>query len=349
VAFEQPSKEPSLPPMLANPPMLTPVGPVKGSPLFAPTPLPVARPDEYHLARFNAKSRAIEWTLDTAKRRTYQPFAIASAPRFDEALLADNIVAAHLTNGRCWIINAANGAILGDLLCDSGAWRTPPVRLDESHIAIPTSPGTVTAVEIPSVKTSWTFDVAGSAGLAGFAPELHREGKYLNALVTRNHGCELHRLDSKGQSVWSGPAFLDAATITLQDMAADSQRLYLPLPNRVVALRSDNGKQIWEANLPTGRWSLQALGNAVTAIPRSGETSTVKNIATTLASRLSTMGLLQVSAALLEPDRQPILILDPDTGQVWHKLDNYDGPITAVAVRVDGLWLATPRTIYRLK
>jgi hypothetical protein len=41
--------------------------------------------------------------------------------------------------------------------------------------------------------------------------------------------------------------------------------------------------------------------------------------------------------------------LDPDTGQIRHKLADYDGPIIAVTVRADGLWLATPRTIYRLK
>ena len=349
-AFEQPAKEPSLPPMLANPPTLTAVEAIKESPTFESPPILVARLDEHHLAGFNSKSRVIEWTIDSAKRRTFQRFAIASSPRFDAAFLADSIVAAHLSSGRCWIIEPASGTILGDLPCDSGTWQTPPVRLDDSHIAIPTGGGSVTAVEIPSLKASWTFDAPNPAGLAGVAPVLRRDGDFLDVLIARNYGCDFHRLDSQGRSIWKAPAFLDATSVSLTDMSTDAQRLYVPLPRRVAALRSDNGLQIWETRLPApGRWSLHALGNALAAVPRIVGEPNIEKIALAFVKRLSPVGMLQLSAALLEPERQPILILDPDSGQVLHKLDSYDGPITAVSVRADGLWFATPRTIYRLK
>jgi hypothetical protein len=219
--------------------------------------------------------------------------------------------------------------------------------LDDSTIAFANNPGSITAYDLIAKKNVWTFGTGGKASLTGIAPQLRRDGEYLDVLFSRNHGCELVRLNARGQAVWkSGPVFLDAASVRLDDMAADREHLFVSQPDRVIAIRADTGRTSWQTPLPSNsQWSLHSLGNAIAVVPRTMEMPRFEKLPTALLWH----NPFQIAAAFAEPEPVPILLLSPETGEIKHRLEIPSGPIIAATVRSSGLWLAAPRAIYLVK
>ena len=307
----------------------------------------IVRLGEHHLAAIDGTKGQTQWVLDSSKRKALWQFSLDSAPRFDEHFYLDHHhIIVHLNNERCWQIAAATGEILREWECRSGPWTSPPLNQGDS-IFIASGPGSVSGYNHSTGRSAWNFERGSPASLAGVAPQLRGSGEFIDLLIHKNHGCELVRLNAQGQSLWkNAPAFLDAATVELADMASDRERLYLSLPGRVIALRAEAGQQLWQTSLPSSsRYSLHALGNAVAAVPRSFTLPSM----TRLTVALLRNGTLRVVSAITEPEPSPILILDPESGTVKHRLVGIVGPIISVTVRPSGLWLASPQAIYLVK
>ncbi len=305
----------------------------------------VARVGERHFRGVSLVAPTQDWIESSTHNRLLSRFQIESAPRFDACFLADEIiVAARQSSGRVWIMDSATGERISTIPCDCGTWTTPPVRLTDSLIAIPTGPGTLQAYDTRARTIRWTWDAGRTASLAGIAPQLQSDGKLVNVLIARNHGCELQRLSADGRSRWSESVFLTTDDVHLSDAGSDDQRLYLPLGQRVMALQRDSGAMLWETLLPVPvRWRMLALGNAIAAIPCS----------LPLPSPRLPVAILKYPfhalAASFHDVIAPVVLLDPATGRILQKLDTFDGPLISATVQSDGLWLATARTIYRVK
>lgn len=282
-----------------------------------------------------------DWFLDSSRRRTAHDFSIRSAPRFDPQIFVGEFSVARLTNDRCWAIDR-KGHIVADIPCQSGPWQSPPVIMNDS-LALPTEAGAIALVTLPSLRPIWQFRVKNPSGLSGEAPQLRAADGFLDVLFHRNHGSELVRIDSNGLVVWTSPAFVEGP-LRLSNAASTQERLYLPLSGRVVALRSDTGREVWTTPMPMGRWSLHLLANTLVAVQRLSPSCEIRfedlvqvrfgNVLSSISTEDGFSGLL--------------VLMDPQTGRIDHRIA-VRGPVTDVRVRSDGLWLSTPRNIYRVK
>ena len=308
----------------------------------------LARVGSHHLVGIDLVGRRVGWVLGGHGRPRYESVVLPGVPSFEPHLYAAGPLAAvQLSDGRRWFVNTATGCV-----CDRGGrslaasvptgygeltarapWPAPPARLKGDRIAFSDGPGLVQVFSPSLDKTVWTYDAPGASSLSGEPPRGRALGDNVFVLVRRNHGCELDRLmPQDGSQVWNEPVFLDAARLDLSAIDADEARVYVPVGERLLAVDLADGSAAWSADLPKLRgatgWRVRAGVNSLIAYPAEAIPAepvaevwerAVRSFARApLARRLP---LLAETLADTWAERSvPVMVLDPETGEVLKRL-----------------------------
>lgn len=157
------------------------------------------------------------------------------------------------------------------------------------------------------------------------------------------------------------PYFPSAGTLDLDAADADESRVYLPAEGKLFARDLTSGRAAWTADLnaaaeapPGTGWRVIAGRRAVIALPRIPIAADPPwTVAARIARRFTATcrlpaGLASVYDAWVARTL-PVLLLDPETGDVRGRIDLPAGPVAVVRSRPDGLTIATTGRAYQLK
>jgi outer membrane protein assembly factor BamB len=119
--------------------------------------------------------------------------------------------------------------------------------------------GRVVAVDVRTRQTKWTYVPDRQSGLTGEPARLVGANEALLALVPRNVGIELVRLNViDGAPVWTRPI---GGTLPTSVVVNDDSVIY-SIRGSVVARSLADGRTVWQRLLP-GSWNLLKAGPAV--------------------------------------------------------------------------------------
>jgi hypothetical protein len=182
--------------------------------------------------------------------------------------------------------------------------------------------------------------------------------------VHRNHGIEIERVDpTTGKSAWSdGPAFADADRVFLSAADADSERTYVPVGNKLLALALSNGKTAWEVDLPDARtsrgWVVRAgktclLVYPAEAIPAEPPGVVWDRLVKSFVREPHVWrlpGLVDTLYDTWVARAAPVLLLDPETGK---RLARHDiparGPAVTAHISADATVISTGDRVVWIK
>ena len=337
-----------------------------------------ARLGDRHLIAFDLKGRRVAWILGSDRRCFFKPLLLSSTPRFEpHFLVSGRLIVAQLSEGRRWMIDAATGRIHSPRVrtipdeppeevgqpTASVPWVHTPVELDDNRFAFSDGAGLVRLLDLDTGQVKWSYQADGESSLAGEPPQLRRWKDTLLVAVRRNYGVELDRIDScDGRSVWSGgPVFIDVTRANLSLVDIDFSHIYIPAEGKLLAHSLEDGKRVWEVDLPKSgeatSWVVRAGRQVVIAYPSRSiapkSMSDVFHRANGSFSRLPLPWRLPwLAAAVYDPWTSrtlPVLLLDPETGEILKKLTipargpfvsaSFDGESAVIATGDRVVWL----------
>jgi outer membrane protein assembly factor BamB len=279
------------------------------------------------------------WTRSAANTPDVEAYALDSVPPFGPhmAAIGDRVYVQR--GGDCWAIDAATGEQRASFPTTVQEWSSPPVGVGEKVI-LPAADGTLAAVTGGVSKRF--FDPGREASRTGTPPAVREFGGAVFALVSRNYGDEVYRLNS--------PRLLPAG-VELPAADADAERLYLPGAGKVFALGRESLKEAWRATLPDmpdgTRWQVLAGRTTLIVYPTEAvraEPWSAGDGVRTVATHPTPLRALGTTGELFDAATRftlPVLILDSATGKIQQRIDvPVGGPTVAVLPRADGLLVA---------
>jgi outer membrane protein assembly factor BamB len=316
-----------------------------------------ARLGQRHLIAFDLKSHGVAWVLGTHGSPRYEPLMFDDAANFTpHVFVSERVLAVQLTSGVRWTIQASTGRVRkADSPTALVPWVSPPEALDGLAVAFADGPGLIRIEGSGKPRERIAFD--GESSYAGEPPQIRRFGDMLFAVVKRNTGLELHRLDaSTGKCEWREPAFLEAGSIDLSAADVDPQRIIVAAAGYVHAFNLDDGTLAWRVKLPAGIWSIRAARTVAIAVPAEAVPDEAPGWSRFQASFLrepQPWRLPWLAAALYDcwTERHvPVILLDLESGKRRATLTiPTRGPGVLPVFEGDTTLLATSDRIVRLK
>lgn len=253
--------------------------------------------------------------------------------------------------GRIWLLDSATGRKVADIDSKHGVWLQPPLPLDEQRVVIAPGRRHLTMLDFISGKVLWTYEVDRKFTLSGEAPQVLGSGEHLVCCMPRNYGYELERLDVRtGARLWPQPVLLRERP-NLRCAALDESSVYITAGGVLQAVALANGLRLWQQPLTggAGNWRALLTKNYLLAHPAEAETSVNaaflarRYLPLDGAALFPTVAPWSVARIVPEcmwafsrsqaPSKLPLVLLDPKTGKVLHRL-NFDGrgPAAGVAL-----------------
>lgn len=303
---------------------------------------------EHALLALDAETGKPAWLLDSQLRPRLTRLLLDDTPKFEPHLLGTpRTVYALRTDGTRIEIDPDTGAAVAVPNQMIAAWSGLPAA-HAGVVYLPDGPLRVTARRQQTGPPAWTRDFPGDTSGTGRAPAVRVLGESLFALVYRNYGLELHRLDLRtGKPLWANPPILPADDADLTGADADRERLYLPVGNRLLALELGNGREAWARELPGDGWRVRVGRAGVIAYPPEPVTAEPREVlANRLARRFLAFPAWLVWQLGTLADNEwnrtlPVVLIDADTGTVRKGWDvpasgpvvglHLSGPLAAVA------------------
>ncbi len=307
----------------------------------------------HQLVAADLDNKSLLWALDSLRRNRLQPHPIESAPRFGSLTALENQLAVQLSTGAWWVVDWQTGKVVREHAAADRPWRSDPVSLSGNRIVVAEGASRVSLFE--NGRRVWDHDAGREVSLTGDPAELRHAADSLFAFVHRNHGTEIELLKpTDGKPLWaSGPALVRANAIDVNATDADQERLYVPVADRLVALKLDTGREAWDVPLPyPARWRAVATANALLVFPREAVAFKPASVLASFARYphpRRAFGLLGTAAAEYFHRTVPLLLVDPRTGRLQQRLDLPAGGLVAVDVTADGVYVAAGGAIYRLQ
>lgn len=306
----------------------------------------VARLGDRGLIALDLSSGKVTWARSAADENEVYPFGIESAPRFGPHIgtAGDRVYVQR--EGKCWELDAATGDRRHEYDTSLADWSAPPLALSEKVI-FPTTDGKLGAVSGEVLERF--FDPGREASRTGEPPTARAFGGAVIALVPRNVGDELYRLNS--------PRLLPTG-VDLQLADADDERIYLPADGKVFALNRETLKEAWRSTLPDVpdgmRWKVLAGRTTLIVFPTEplpAEPWNSEQAVRSAACHPTALRLIGTTTAWAESVTRftfPVLILDNATGKIQQRLDvAVGGPAVAVIPRSDSVLVAgTGRAVW---
>ena len=201
-------------------------------------------------------------------------------------------------------------------------WLAPPLALEEGRFVFSSDEGQLHLLDAARGSILWTYQPPGRTSLSGVPTFGVGNKRCLLALVSRNIGCELVRLDvGTGAPLWSTPIL--PGNLPENAVAMDDQRIFLARANKLEARSLGDGKLLWQKHLPTGLApaACSAHGNGSWQVRRMGEFLLVHP---RQASRLPTFWPQPFSWPYMvqfQNDHEcAMIVLDPRDGQWVQRL-----------------------------
>jgi outer membrane protein assembly factor BamB len=297
----------------------------------------LARVGESHLIALDLDAQRVSWVLNSAGRAGFEAGRFGGAPRFRPRFAVHGkFVVAQLSDGRRWFIDLRTGRPvvqpgLGDHTA-RGPWPHAPLAFD-GRLLLADGPGLVRLVELGG-RVKWAFEAERDDGLTGEPAQVWARGDVVLIAVRRNNGVEIERAGaSDGKATWSrGPAFADADRIDLTAAVADTERAYVPVANKLLALALATGKTAWEVELPgasAAGWVVRAgksglLVYPAAALPAEPARAMFDRLARSFAREPYMWRLPALAGTLYDSwaaRAAPVLLLDPETGKQLARFD----------------------------
>lgn len=307
---------------------------------------------EHQLLALNRNTGETAWVLNSKRESKFTAFVVESSPRFLGIVSFGNHILVQRSNGARWLIDSRNGKVLQEAPTTERAWLDPPFVVDPHHALVADGPNKIALVS-ESGRPIWTRDLGREASLTGEPATVRRLSEDFFTVVRRNQGIELERLSSlDGSSRWREPAMLASSTFECESLAADRQFLFAPSVDRLIAFKLDTGRAAWSSNLPlSARWRAVPVRNRLFLYP--AEAVSVEPVAPFRSflryphpRRIS--GLFGTVADDYFARTVPILLFDPQSGELQQRLEvRAAGPVS-VRVSADGAVLAVGGSIYRI-
>jgi outer membrane protein assembly factor BamB len=239
----------------------------------------------------------------------------------------DRFVVLQTSSGKRLTLDSQTGKLLHQGPA-AEPWPQPPLALDQSHTVLGDSAGQVLLLDAATGQVAWTYRPAGPTSLTGAPSQAFGDKGKLLALVPRNIGPELVRLDpNNGTRLWSVP-FLPA-DCGIQNVSVDDAAVYCVCQGRLQARSLRDGKLLWQKRLPGGFPSWQ--------IARARDVLLVYPLANVEAPELSplvwpSLPFAPITFRPLSKHQQDraILVLDARDGQWLQRLPlaNEPGPVS---------------------
>jgi outer membrane protein assembly factor BamB len=181
--------------------------------------------------------------------------------------------------GELMLLDRRSGRLVREAIGSNHAWLHAPVRVGKDCLGLMQDARHVVCYNSVTGKEAWihqTFERTDTTLLTGEVPRLLGNEKVLLAIVPRNYGNQLVRLDSvTGAQLWSHttdirPEALDPGRASLDESAVYYANGYAD-QNVLCARSLKDGQQVWAKSLPsTGRsWRTVCVGAWVLAYPSS--------------------------------------------------------------------------------
>jgi outer membrane protein assembly factor BamB len=225
--------------------------------------------DERRLLAIDVDTGEVVWSQRTpgAAIRPLYPAGRFMAPfHADEEFLV-----VQAGSGKRLILDSRTGRALHELPGSRDLWPRPPLALGEQRLCLVPDATRIVMLRPDTGKTLWTYDAVPSAQstlVSGEAPRLFGRHEVLFALLARNYGYQLERLDPQtGASLWEKGARLVRECPANVDFDGDA--LYYVSRDLLSARSLKTGKLIWSRQLngPPGAWRVVACQGHVMAYP----------------------------------------------------------------------------------
>ncbi len=224
----------------------------------------------------------------------------------------------------CLVLDGDTGKVRLRLVTEEHPHPSAPLQLDGSVCLIGDS-RQISALDLANGRVLWERVLPRPLSLTGETPDLVGDGRTVLAILPRNYGFTVQRLDPKsGAFAWSEEAPVGPDRIPASSFAFDEQVAFVASRNIATALSLADGSTLWECSLPApaGDWSLRRVSSLLIAYPTAGRTRKFD-------SRWLSVSL-QLTVA--QPPEEhpghgtPVLLLDPKTGEVLQRLNFFLDP-----------------------
>jgi hypothetical protein len=239
---------------------------------------------------------------------TFRRFRTLDEPQFQPIV---RIASPRSASGSGPVINAETVREEGELFSPEEA---------ERHM-VRSSQGFFAAVRNGQVVagTSWRFVPEESTPLTGAPPQLLGSAERLIALIPRNLGTEMVRIDgSTGRAMWSVPCHELHDGFDVRAASCDDQSVYYPYRGHVIARSMIDGRVQWKQPLAAnpGPWQIDRYGDTLVVWPRSASGIPILPMPDTalLAPVALAWGRRGIGSL-------PITLLDARDGRVRQRID----------------------------
>ncbi len=267
------------------------------------------------------------------------------------------------SHGQAWLVDARTGRKLQVFDARANPWRSPPVVIGEHRVCLQPDPQHLIVYEVSSGKAAWRHQVDRPIGLSGELLQTAVAGDGLLAIIPRNHGFELIRLDAaSGKPSWAGPRFLGVDRPVLADATWDRDAVYLPIADVLHALSLVDGKRLWTRPLGAvpGGWRVRRTRNYLLVHPNQAAAEMPFGLAVRRYLPTAPGGLYPTPVSLFtglpgvltwlcreqSPSRFVLIACSPRDGRQLQRLDcGARGTSVGVSVAESGLVLDLGETI----
>jgi outer membrane protein assembly factor BamB len=231
----------------------------------------VARAGEHGLLASDLADGQLVWALDTQQQPAINPFSMTSMNRFGAKLGVDGPMIVAQVNGERWDIDLATGRVKNQTPTTAVDWATAPFVFHRNGLLVPTADGSISASINGRRTVGYEPKYASNRRSQTMEARLIERETLL--LIPRNIGTEVQRLPEVRQfRPWTNPPTILGREVTLDHMAWDTLRYYLPGSNSVTAINQETGREDWVRELPElapgNRWCAVRTLQGVLVHPR---------------------------------------------------------------------------------
>ncbi len=209
----------------------------------------VARAGNHGLLAWDLARGELAWALDSLQKPELNPNPIESIGTFGPKLGVDGSYIVAQVNGERWDIDLATGKVKNTTPTTAVDWAYSPFVFHRNGLLVPGADGSISASINGRRTVGYEPKYLSSRRSCAVEAKLIERETLL--LLPRNIGYELQRLPEVRQfRPWANPPWLISRFVSLENMAWDSERYYLPGATNIHAVAHEDGRTSWNRDLP---------------------------------------------------------------------------------------------------
>lgn len=222
--------------------------------------------DSRRLVALDLDRGSVRWSRWAPGGRLLPLDAGRFVPHF---LASDGMVIIQCIRGQTLCLDAVTGRLVRQGEPGATLWPHPPLPLEPGRACVVEN-GHVRFIELSSGREIWKFEPRWPTSSSGEALSVLGDKKTLLAVVPRNYGYEIERLDpASGRPVWEDePRLVGRRRADLQGLSAGEDVLYQVGHNSLACRSLHTGKVLWKKKLPrAGAWQTRPTPTGVITFP----------------------------------------------------------------------------------